>query len=175
MDWFDRISIGALAVLSVGTFVLVQGRRGEVNPDRDLQQRAPVADAAAANGALATNVQLIKNLIEAGNLSRAESMIRELKQKFGYQGELSMLMGDVLMRKQQPVMAMHEYKEAIDLNPDYLDKKTPLFQGKKMKIAVEEALAEIENRNRQSPDDPSLKHEKKVIYYLYRRIAGSCS
>jgi len=174
MDWFDRISIGAMAVLSVGTFVLVQGHRVEVRPDRELQQRAPVADA-AANAELAPNVRLIKNLIEAGNLPRAESMIRELKQKFRYQGELSMLMGDVLMRKQQPIMAMHEYKEAIDLNPDYLDKKTPLFQGKKMKIAAGEALTEIENRNRQNPDDASLKHEKKVIYYLYRRIAGSCS
>lgn len=174
MDWFDRISIGAIAVLSVGTFVLVQGHRGEVKPDRELQQRAPVADA-AANGALANNVRLIKNLIESGNLSQAESMILGLKQKFRYQGELSMLMGDVLMRKQQPIMAMHEYKEAIDLNPDYLDKKTPLFQGKKMKIAVGEALAEIENRNRQNPGDASLKQEKKVIYYLYRRIAGSCS
>lgn len=174
MDWFDRISIGAVTALSVGALVLVQCHKGEVKPDRDLQQRAPVADA-AANGELANNVRLIKNLIEAGNLSRAEYMIGGLKQKFRYQGELSMLMGDVLMRKQQPVMAMHEYKEAIDLNPDYLDKKTPLFQGKKMKIAVGEALAEIENRNRQNPDDESLKQEKKVIYYLYRRIAGSCS
>lgn len=174
MDWFDRISIGAVTALSVGALVLVQGHRGEVKPDQKQQQRAPVADA-AADGALVTNVRMIKNLIESGNLSQAESMIRELKQKFGYQGELSMLMGDVLMRKQQPIMAMHEYKEAIDLNPDYLDKKTPLFQGKKMKIAVGEALAEIENRSRQNPDDTALKHEKKVIYYLYRRIAGSCS
>jgi Flp pilus assembly protein TadD len=174
MDWFDRISIGAVAALSVGALVLVQCHRGEVKPDRDLQQRPPVADA-AANGELPNNVRLIKNLIEAGNLSKAENMIRGLKQKFRYQGELSMLMGDILMRKQQPVMAMHEYKEAIDLNPDYLDKKTPLFQGKKMKIAVGEALAEIENLNRLNPDDASLKQEKKVIYYLYRRIAGSCS
>jgi predicted Zn-dependent protease len=174
MDWFDRISIGAIAVLSVGTLVLVQGHRGEVKPDQKLQHRAPVVDA-AANGDLANNVRLIKNLIEAGSLSQAESMIRGLKLKFQDQGELSMLMGDVLTRKQLPVMAMHEYKEAIDLNPDYLDKKTPLFQGKKMKVAVGEALAEIENRISQNPDDASLKQEKKVIYYLYRRIAGSCS
>lgn len=174
MDWFDRISIGAIAVLSVGTLVLVQGHRGEVKPDQELQQRAMVAGA-AASGELATNVRLVKNLIETGSLPRAETMIRELKQKFPDQGELSILMGDVLMRKQQPVMAMHEYKEAIDLNPDYLDKKTPFFQGKKMKVAAGEALAELENRNRQNPDDPSLKQEKKVIYYLYRRIAGSCS
>jgi hypothetical protein len=98
-------------------------------------------------------------------------MIRELKQKFGYQGELSMLMGDVLMRKQQPIMAMHEYKEAIDLNPDYLDKKTPLFQGKKMKIAVGEALAEI-GLNRPSPT--TILSKKKSDLFV-PRISGSCS
>ena len=85
-----------------------------------------------------------------------------------------MLMGDLFMRKQDPVKAMHEYRQAIDLNPDYLDKKTPLFQGKKLKVAVGEALAEIEHRLRQNPGDEALRSEKKIIYYLYRRIAGSC-
>ena len=172
MDWFDRISIGAVVALSLGAFILVQDNRGEVKSDRNLQQKVAVAE--VTNGELDGKVRLIRNLIEAGNLSQAESMIRELKQKFRYQGELSLLMGDVLMRKQEPVKAMHEYQEAIDLNPDYLDKKTPLFQGKKLKTAVGEALAEIENRIRQNPVDASLKQEKKVVYYLYRRIAGSC-
>jgi tetratricopeptide (TPR) repeat protein len=172
MDWFDRISIGAVVALSLGSFILVQGHRREVKPDRNLQQNVVVAE--ATNGELDGKVRLIRNFIEAGNLPQAESMIRELKQKFPYQGEISLLMGDVLMRKQEIVKAMHEYQEAIDLNPDYLDKKTPLFQGKKLKTAVGEALAEIENRIRQNPDDASLQQEKKVVYYLYRRIAGSC-
>lgn len=172
MDWFDRISIGAVVALSLGAFIVVQGHRREVKPDRNLQQNVVVAE--ATNGELDGKVRLIRNFIEAGNLPQAESMIRELKQKFPYQGELSLLMGDVLMRKQEIVKAMHEYQEAIDLNPDYLDKKTPLFQGKKLKTAVGEALAEIENRIRQNPDDASLQQEKKVVYYLYRRIAGSC-
>jgi hypothetical protein len=85
-----------------------------------------------------------------------------------------MLGGDLLMRKQDPVRAMYEYKQAVDLNPDYLDKKTPLFQGKKLKVSVSEALTEIEGRIRKSPGDESLKREKKEIYYFYRRIAGSC-
>ena len=86
-----------------------------------------------------------------------------------------MMMGNILMRKQEPIKAMREYKEAIDLNPDYLDKKTPLFQGKKLKIAAGEALAEIEKRIKADPKDEAAKNEKKTIYYLYRKIAGGCS
>jgi len=69
---------------------------------------------------------------------------------------------------------MPEYKEAVDLNPDYLDKKTDLFQGKKLKVAVDEALDEIEMELKANPGDKSMKDSRKLIYYLKRRIAGSC-
>jgi hypothetical protein len=86
-----------------------------------------------------------------------------------------MVLGDIYMRKQQAVRGVLEYREAIDLNPDYLDKKTPLFQGKKLKVAVREALTEIEEGLRRNPADESLKKGRKALYYLQRRIAGSCS
>lgn len=174
MDRFDRISIGAVFVLVLCSGALIYGHRGDLKSDRSTLQRLQAAVPAASNGALDNGVRLARNLIEAGNLSQAETLLRDLKKTYPYQGELSMLMGDLLMRRQDPVGAMHEYKEAIELNPDYLDKKTPLFQGKKLKIAVNEAKTEIENRLRQDPENGSLRQEKKTIYYLYRRIAGSC-
>jgi hypothetical protein len=174
MDWFDRISIGAVVVLVTGTFVLTHGHKGEGKADRNQQQRTQAAATAVPSGELDNGVRLARNLIEAGNLVQAEGLVRDLQKKFPYQGELALLMGDVFMRKQDPVKAMHEYKAAIDLNPDYLDKKTPLFQGKKLKVAVGEALVEIDGRLKREPGDEALKQEKKVIYYLYRKIAGSC-
>jgi len=174
MDRFDRIAIAAVAVLTAGTLILMQGHTREAKPVRSAKQRTTAGESPAAGAELAGGIRLARNLIEGGNLARAESLVQELKQKHRYEGELAMLMGDLFMRKQEPVRAMYEYKEAIELNPDYLDKKTPLFQGKKMKVAVGEALAEIENRLRKNPGDEALKREKKVIYYLYRRIAGSC-
>ncbi len=173
MDWFDRIAIGAVAVLAAGSVVLMQGHRAERPADRP-QQRTQPAAADAPSEELAPRLNLIRNLIESGSLAEAEGLIRELLGKFPYESELSMLLGDVLMRKQQPIEAMHAYKTAIELNPDYLDKKTPLFQGKKLKVAVGEAQAEIDEQIRQHPGDEALKREKKTIYYLYRKIAGSC-
>jgi predicted Zn-dependent protease len=174
MDWFDRIAIGTIAVLAAGSAVLMQAHRADSPADRSQQQRVQAAGTAAPKEEIAPQLALIRNLIESGNLAQAEALIQELMGKFPYEGEVSMLLGDVLMRKQQPIEAMHAYKTAIELNPDYLDKKTPLFQGKKLKVAVGEAQAEIEARIRKHPEDESLKREKKTIYYLYRKIAGSC-
>ncbi len=173
MDRLDRISIGAMAALAVASVVLMQVHRDEAGPGRKQPERLE-AGTAGSTEELDPQLALIRNLIDAGNVAQAEALVRELKQRRPYEAELSMLLGDVLMRKQDPVSAVHQYKEAIELNPDYLDKKTPLFQGKKLKVAVGEAQAEIERQLRQRPGDESLKSEKKMIYYLYRKIAGSC-
>ena len=174
MDWLDRLSIWAIVILIIGSFAVIVGHVGEARPDRYTRQSAAAADNAVANGERDSMLKLAKNLMEGGNLDKAELLARDLLQKYPYDGQSHMVMGDILMRKQEPVKAVLEYREAIDINPDFLDKKAPLFQGKKIKAAVNEALAEIDSKIRLSPDDGSLKRERKTIYYLQRRIAGSC-
>lgn len=174
MDRLDKLSAAVIVLLLAVAAALIITHRGERGTDRVHQQKTAPAEDPAAGAELEKAAKSIRNLIEAGGFERADTLARELAGKYPYQGEPHMLLGDLLMRKQQPVSATHEYKQAIELNPDYLDKKTPLFQGKKLKVAVGEALTEIEARLKQNPGDTSLKSEKKVIYYLYRRIAGSC-
>ncbi len=174
MDRFDAISAVAAVALLFGSSVVVRDHAIDPKPEQARRSVPAAPDSQFATGELDVKGKLIRNLLDGGSLSQAEILIQDLVRKYPYEGEPHMLMGDLFMRKQDPVKAMHEYKEAIDVNPDYLDKKTPLFQGKKLKVAVGEALAEITNRLRLDPRDESLKSEKKVIYYLYRRIAGSC-
>ena len=174
MDRFDRITIGAIMVLAGGSILLALADRGEQRFDRMTPQRAVVLEQAPATVELASSLTVLNNLLEAGGLAEAETLAQDLIRRYAYQAEPHMLLGDVFMRKQDPVRAMHAYKRAIEYNPDYLDKKTPQFQGKKLKVAVGEALAEIENRLKQRPGDEGLRAEKKTVYYLYRRIAGSC-
>jgi tetratricopeptide (TPR) repeat protein len=175
MDWLDRISIWAIVILIIGSFGLISGHVGEAKPDRHEQQRIAATDTSSVRGETESTIKLIKNIIEADNLDQAEILIKDLMQKYPYEGEPHMLIGDILMRRQEPVKAVLEYKEAIGLNPDYLDKKTPLFQGKKLKVAVGEALAEVDKRIRLNPSDESMKNDRKTIYFLQRKIAGSCS
>ncbi|RJQ45879.1 MAG: hypothetical protein C4538_07835 [Nitrospiraceae bacterium] len=175
MDWLDKVSVLVIIVLIAGSVVLIGSHMGEAVPERDVQQRTAFADHPAANGEIESKVRVIKNFIETNNLDKAGMLTQELIQKYPYEGEPRMMMGDIFMRRQQPIKAVPEYKEAVDLNPDFLDKKTALFQGKKLKVVVGEALSEIEKAMRLNPGDESMKNEKKNIYYLQRKIAGSCS
>ncbi len=174
MDRLDRISIWAIVILIICSFALISRHMGEARPDRGIQQRRTMPDNPSSNAEIEDRVRQIRNAIEADGLNKAEMMTKELMQKYPYEGEPRMLMGDILMRKQDPVRAVFEYREAIDINPDFLDKKTPLFQGKKIKTAVIEALAENDRKMRLAPGDGSLMKDRKTIYYLQRRIAGSC-
>jgi len=175
MDWLDRLSIWAIVLLVISSSALIAGHVGEAKPERGLQQRATVPDRAASAGEVEGKVKLARNLIESDSLDKAETLCRELVQKYPYEGEPRMLMGDLYLRRQDAVKAILEYKEAIDLNPDYLDRKTASFQGKKLKKTAAEALAEIEKKVRLNPGDEDMKRAKKNIYYLQRKIAGSCS
>ena len=67
-------------------------------------------------------MKAIKVLIEGGKLGQAEMLTKELIQENPHEGGPRLIMGDIFMRKQEPIMAVLEYKEAIDINPDYLDK-----------------------------------------------------
>ncbi|MBI5203478.1 MAG: hypothetical protein HZA11_01005 [Nitrospirae bacterium] len=174
MDRLDRFSIWAIVILLISSSALVSYHMGEAIPGKEAPQRVSVTGNAGINAELGNKVRVIRNLIEANNLGKAETFARELILQYPYEGEPRMLTGDIFIRKQEAVKAMFEYKEAIELNPDYLDKKTPFFQGKKLKAVVREALEEIEKKIKLKPDDESIKRDRKIIYYLQRRIAGSC-
>jgi hypothetical protein len=69
---------------------------------------------------------------------------------------------------------MLAYREAVDLNPDYLDKKAPDFQGKKIKNTVNEARQLIEVELNKNSADKDIQSYRKTVYYMLRKIAGSC-
>ncbi len=175
MDRLDRISLWAIVILIISSSALISHNMGEARPERRNQKRIESPGVTAQDVLQADKVRTIRGLIEGNNLKKAEMLVRELIQQYPYEGEPRMLMGDILVRKQQPVEAALEFKEAVDLNPDYLDKKTPIFQGKKLRIAVREALDDIEKRFKTSREEEKLRRARKIIYYLQRRIAGSCA
>lgn len=175
MDRLDRFSIWAIVILIIGSSALISHHMSEAKPERNVQRHMSSYNSnPAVSSGVENRVRAAKNLMAGNNINKAGELAGELIKQYPYEGEPHMLMGDILMRKQEPVKAIFEYREAVDLNPDYLDKKTPLFQGKKLKMAVGEALTEIENRIKADPGNDTLRKHRKDIYYLQRRIAGSC-
>lgn len=174
MDRLDRISIWAIVLLVISSSALISHHMGETRDNPHIIRNKVGVVPTFSNSETEGMLRTARNLMDGGSLDKAETLVREAIRKYPYEAELHMVLGDIFLRRQEPVKAVLEYKEAVDLNPDYLDRKTPLFQGKKLKLTVKEALSEIEGRTKAAPGDETLKEHKKTIYYLQRRIAGSC-
>lgn len=173
MDKLDRWTTFAVTVtLLYAAFLLFMVPR-QSEPGQGGNRRQTVHQY-IINPELDKKIQIAENLLIQDNLEKTEMLINSLIKEFPYEGKLFMLKGDLLMRRQQPVAAMYQYKEAIGLNPDFLDKKTKLFQGKKIKVTVEEAMAAIESGLRQQPGNNQLKDDRETVYYMKRKLAGSC-
>jgi len=173
MDKLDKLTIASVIVLILYASVLLVLAHDPALEKENLQ-REIAASQHVATPELVSKIQLAKSLMTQDNLEKTETLLESLISEFPYEGELYMLRGDILMRRQEPIAAMYEYKEAISLNPDFLDKKTALFQGKKIKVTVEEAMAAIESGLQQNPNDSQLIDDRQAVYFMKRKLAGSC-
>ncbi|MHB8811568.1 MAG: tetratricopeptide repeat protein [Desulfobulbaceae bacterium] len=173
MDRLDKWTAFFVLALSCYATVLLISANGTSQAKED-EKRSQEVRQHVLTPELDSKIQTAKNLLRQENLEKSEALVTTLLGEFPYEGELYMLKGDILVRRQQPVAAMYEYKEAIQLNPDFLDKKTKQFQGKKIKVTVEEAMAAIESGLRKDPEDSKLRNDQKTLYFMKRKLAGSC-
>jgi len=172
MDRLDKFSV--LAILIFAAWALFLIRIQMAAPDSRANARKQKIQAAQYNDLeLERKIKLARDLLTA-DMQKAEKIISDLMEEFPYSGKVYFLKGDFYLYRQQPVQAMHFYRLAVDLNLDFLDKKTPLFQGKKIRNVVAEAKQVINKALVVQPDDAVLQRQKKEVYYMLRRIAGSC-
>ncbi len=170
MDRLDKISGAALVVLLSWALVLIFSYQGSAPRRLSGGRRALVR--AALNSDLAQKIKVIKNLLASNNPRRAMGLTNLLQKDYPYEAEVYMLKGDVMLHLQRPIAAMRQYRQAVDLNPDFLDKNTPLFRGKQIKNTVAEAQALIVKEVKAGK--AGVDKDKKVLYYMLRKIAGGC-
>ena len=171
MDKLDKLSLLAIIILvvSVSFLVAVYADDPQEQDKYVIRQQVRVF-----NPELDRKVKVAKDLLENNNLLKAEELATGLISEYPYDGAPHMVIGDIQLRKQNLVAAMDSYRNGIELNPDYLDKKTKVFQGKKIKATVLEAKAIIEKDLQENPGNSDLRQKRKTVYYMLRRIAGSC-
>lgn len=172
MDRLDWSALAAIVALVVAGVVLATGNTADASPDSAGRSQAS-RRGVSHEPDLGPEVARIRALIERGSVDVASRMTEELRGAHPYAGAPWMLEGDVRLRRQDLMGALRAYREGVDRDPDYLDRKTAVFQGKKLKHLVEEAADDLERR--QEAGEPSdLKRDRKLVHYLMRRIAGSC-
>lgn len=174
LDRLDRAALLVLVFLIVAALGLIVFHPGQVaqatKRDRGVRQSVVVI-----NPELDKKLAAANTLLNGGDPVKAGQMLDALIVEFPYEGGPHMLKGDLLLRIQKPVEALLEYRQGVDLNPDYLDKKMPeVFQGKKVKSTLVEARLVIEIGLARTPGDATLREQRKVLYYMLRKVAGSC-
>ncbi len=171
MDKLDKLSLLAIIILIMSASSLVAFY---ANGSQALDQSVVRQQARPFDPELDRKVKIAEDLLENNNLQKAEELATNLISEYPYDGAPHMVIGDIHLRKQNPVAAMDSYRNGIDLNPDYLDKKTKVFQGKKIKAIVLEAKAAIDKKLKVDSGNGDLRQKRKTVYYMLRRIAGSC-
>jgi len=174
MDRLDKLTIAILVVLaSYAAVLMFMEKRSSQQAAIENKRSQPAVQ--YLNPDLNNKIQQAKKFLNDNNLGKADMLANDLINEYPYEGQPHMIKGDLFMRRQQPIKAMYEYKTAVELNPDFLDKNTKLFQGKKIQVSIEEAQTAIETGLQVKPDDTQLKEDLKVLYYMRRKLAGSCS
>jgi tetratricopeptide (TPR) repeat protein len=70
--------------------------------------------------------------------------------------------------------SIRNYRRAVEMEPDYVDQRTPRFKGEKIKELVTEGIPKLEREKKLKPNDEEVKQALKDVYYLQRRLAGGC-
>ena len=173
MDRLDKLTAIAIIIILVVGIIIIANHAGEpdgANPGRTGARQAVIIISPEFDN----KIKLTKTLLTTGNLVKARELIDGMIKDYPYDGRPYMLLGDLYIHDQQPVTAMLEYRKGIDLNPDFLDKKTALFRGKQIKGVLKEARQLITAGLAQKPGNPELKGQLNTLYYMLRRVAGSC-
>ena len=173
MDLLDkRAGFAIIILLIAGVFIIGSNSANDdgTNPVRAGARQAVIIISPEFDN----KIKLTKTLLTTGNLAKARELIDGMIKDYPYDGRPYMLFGDLYIHGQQPVLAMLEYRKGVDLNPDFLDKKTPVFRGKQVKGVLNEARQQISAGLKNSPGDPVLKEQMETLYYMLRRVAGSC-
>ena len=173
MDQLDKWAVIAIIILVVGGVFIISNHSVKNNPTDPVRSGARQA-VIIISPEFDSKIKLTKTLLTTGNLTKARELIDGMIKDYPYDGRPYMLLGDVYIHDQQPVLAMDEYRKGIDLNPDFLDKKTALFRGKQIKGVLSEVSQQINAGLEKTPGDPELKAHRETLYYMLRRVAGSC-
>lgn len=177
MGLIHKLSIAALLALTVITMGMLVQHQIEAKHLQETIGYEVVDLKKSYEERLAKDAEIygeIVELLEQKQFSPAMEKLQEIKtahpenpQSFIYEAQLQYGQG-------QLAAAIHSYRMAVDIDPDYVDKKTPLFISPEIMTLITEARGKLSREKKLKPNDKSINLALEDLYYLQRRIAGGC-
>jgi len=176
MDRLDKLNIALIAIISLITISMLANQ--EI-----IKRRLGVDEAEAAEMALyyaekmALNAKIYQDVIslkEQELYEDAMTKLQEVMKTYPGKPQSYVHLAQLSLKSGKLGDTIHNYRLAVEKDPDYLDKKTPLFIGHEVKELVKESLPKFGREKELKPNDITVRNTLKDLYYLQRVLAGGC-
>lgn len=175
MDWIDKLSILAIAGLTVVTISLWGnheiGARRHNNPGELTKEKAAYTAQMESDKQIYRQVNADK---EKGLYAEAMAELRQVMEKYPDNPLSYVYLAELHLKQGKLADAVQNYRRAVEMEPDYVDERAPLFRGDEIKEVVKEGVNKFQREKKLKPKDKEVLRALKDVYYLQRRLAGGC-
>ena len=126
---------------------------------------------------LAENARIYSEVIalqKEARYSEAMTRLEEIIQAHPENGQSYVYKAQLLNSLGRLAEAIGMYRRAVEMEPDFVDKTSPLFIGETIMKIIPEARSKFNREKKLKPGDKTITTALENIYYLQRRIAGGC-
>ena len=176
MDRLDKISVAAIAV-----FTLIIVGMLVNNGITKTQAHNPSPAAKGQQDSYALQMEMDKKIYQEvisyknkGLHAEAMAELEDVIDKYPERPRSYVYLAQFYLEQGKLGDAIHNYRQAVEMEPDYVDERTPLFIGDKIKVLVTEGREKFAREKALKPKDKGVKLALKDIYYLQSRLAGGC-
>jgi tetratricopeptide (TPR) repeat protein len=176
MDRLDKLSIAAIA----GFTLIIVGML--VNHEvTGTQQHNPGLAVKVQPDAHTLQIEMDKKIYQEvisyknkGLYAEAMAELRDVMARYPERPRSYVYLAQLYLEQGKLGDAIHHYRQAVETEPDYVDERTPLFIGDKIKAVVTEGREKFAREKALKPKDKKIKMALQDVYYLQSRLAGGC-
>lgn len=176
MDWLDKLSIAGIAVITLMTVGMLTDqemtKRRHNNPGTEAKnEESSYASQMEADKKIYQEVASYK---EQGLYTEAMAKLEDIMKRYPEKPLSYVYLAQLYLEQGRLADGIHYYRRAVDMEPDYVDERTPLFIGDKIKELVIEGREKFGREKALKPKDKKVRKALEDIYYLQSRVAGGC-
>ena len=118
--------------------------------------------------------QEVASYKEQGLYTEAMAKLEDIRKKYPEKPMSYVYLAQLYLEQGRLADGIHNYRRAVEMEPDYVDERTPLFIGDKIKGLVTEGREKFGREKALKPKDKEVRKALRDIYYLQSRLAGGC-
>lgn len=176
MDWLDKLSIAAIVAITLITVAMLADQEMTIR-----QQDNPGMEAKEEKNSYALQMETDKKIYEEvasfkeqGLYTEAMAKLEDIKKGYPEKSLSYVYLAQLYLEQGRLGDGIHNYRRAVEMEPDYVDERTPLFIGDEIKKVVEEGREKFGREKALKPNDEKVRKAIDDVYYLQSRLAGGC-